>query len=71
MASAGAQCDHIAHVNTQLPYAVTAAAVSLVCYLLTGVLFVAGIAPIIMLPVGIVLTIVLMAVIKKVTANKA
>jgi Na+/H+ antiporter NhaC len=71
MASAGAQCDHIAHVNTQLPYAITAAAISLVCYLLTGVFFVAGIAPIIMLPVGIVLTIVVMGVIKKVTVNKA
>ena len=71
MASAGAQCDHIAHVNTQLPYAITAAAISLICYLLTGVFFVAGIAPIIMLPVGIVLTIVVMGVIKKATASKA
>ena len=71
MASAGAQCDHISHVNTQLPYAITAAGISLVCYLLTGVFFVAGIAPIIMLPVGIVLTIATMIVIKKVTANKA
>jgi Na+/H+ antiporter NhaC len=69
MASAGAQCDHIAHVNTQLPYAVTAAAISLVCYLLTGVFFMAGIAPIIMLPVGIVLTIVTMGVIKKATVK--
>ena len=71
MASAGAQCDHIAHVNTQLPYAITAAAISLVCYLLTGVLFMAGIAPIIMLPVGIVLTVVLMGIIKKATAKAA
>ena len=71
MASAGAQCDHIAHVNTQLPYAITAAAISLVCYLLTGVFFMAGIAPIIMLPVGIVLTVVLMGIIKKATAKAA
>ena len=71
MASAGAQCDHISHVNTQLPYAITAAAISLVCYLLTGVFFMAGIAPIIVLPVGIVLTIVLMGVIKKATAKAA
>jgi len=71
MASAGAQCDHIAHVNTQLPYAITSAAISLVCYLLTGVFFVAGIAPIIMLPVGIVLTIATMVVMKKVTVSKA
>ncbi|MGN0832906.1 MAG: Na+/H+ antiporter NhaC family protein [Kiritimatiellia bacterium] len=33
MASAGAQCDHIVHVNTQLPYVLTAAAVSFVAYL--------------------------------------
>ena len=71
MASAGAQCDHIAHVNTQLPYAITAAAISLVCYLLTGVFFMAGIAPIIMLPVGIVLTVVMMGIIKKATAKAA
>lgn len=36
MASAGAECDHISHVNTQLPYALTVAAVSFVGYLLAG-----------------------------------
>ena len=36
MASAGAQCDHVNHVSTQLPYAVTVAAVSFVCFLLAG-----------------------------------
>ncbi len=36
MASAGAACDHIEHVSTQLPYAITAAAVSLVCYVVSG-----------------------------------
>lgn len=36
MASAGAQCDHVAHVSTQLPYAVVAAAVSFVSYLIAG-----------------------------------
>ena len=36
MSSAGAQCDHIVHVSTQLPYAVTAAAVSFVAYLVAG-----------------------------------
>lgn len=38
MASAGAQCEHIYHVSTQLPYALTAAAVSLVAYVFTGFL---------------------------------
>ena len=32
MASAGAQCNHIVHVNTQLPYALTVAGVSFVAY---------------------------------------
>ncbi len=36
MASAGAQCDHVQHVSTQLPYALTAAAVSLAVYVLAG-----------------------------------
>ena len=36
MASAGAQCDHVSHVSTQLPYAITAAAVSLVSYIFAG-----------------------------------
>ncbi len=36
MASAGAQCDHIQHVSTQLPYALTAGAVALVSYVLAG-----------------------------------
>ena len=36
MASAGAQCDHIRHVSTQLPYAVTTAAVSFICYIIAG-----------------------------------
>ena len=36
MASAGAQCDHVNHVSTQLPYAMLAAAVSFVTYLVAG-----------------------------------
>ena len=36
MASAGAQCDHVQHVSTQLPYAITVAAVSFVSYLIAG-----------------------------------
>ncbi len=51
MASAGAQCDHVDHVSTQLPYAVIAAAVSFVAYLIAG--FVPN--ALIVLPVAIVL----------------
>ena len=36
MASAGAQCDHVSHVSTQLPYALTVAAVSFVSYIIAG-----------------------------------
>ncbi len=36
MASAGAQCEHVNHVSTQLPYAITAAAVSCVSYIVAG-----------------------------------
>lgn len=36
MASAGAECNHIAHVSTQLPYALTVAGVSFVGYIIAG-----------------------------------
>ena len=36
MASAGANVNHIEHVSTQLPYALTVAAVSFVCYIIAG-----------------------------------
>ncbi len=51
MASAGAQCEHVGHVTTQLPYAVTAAAVSFVTYIVAGFAQSAWIS----LPVGVVL----------------
>jgi len=38
MSSAGAQCEHVNHVSTQLPYALTVAAVSFVSYLFTGLI---------------------------------
>ena len=36
MASAGAQCDHVQHVSTQLPYALTVAVVSFITYIVAG-----------------------------------
>ncbi len=60
MASAGAQSNHINHVNTQLPYAITVAAVSFVTYLVAGFVKTAWIA----LPVGIVLMIATLFVIR-------
>ena len=67
MASAGAQCDHINHVSTQLPYALTVAGVSAVAYIIAG--FVSN--WIIVLPIAIVLMIATLFVIKAVTAKKA
>ena len=66
MASAGAQCDHISHVSTQLPYALTVAAISLVTYLLCGLFCVTGVPAIIALPIGLVLTFAVLFTIKKV-----
>ena len=36
MASAGANVNHIEHVSTQLPYALTVAGVSFICYIIAG-----------------------------------
>ena len=62
MASAGAQCEHVNHVTTQLPYAVTAAAVSLVSYIIAGFVQSAWIA----LPIAIALMVATMFVIRAV-----
>ena len=55
MASAGAQCDHVNHVSTQLPYAVSCAVISGIAYLLAGVLATVGAPALIALPVGVVM----------------
>ena len=66
MASAGAQCDHLNHVSTQLPYAMTVAGVSAVSYVI------AGFIPnwIIALPIALVLMIGTLVIIKLVTKKK-
>lgn len=61
MASAGAQCNHVNHVSTQLPYAITVAAVSFVTYIISG--FVQ--TPVVALPIGIILMLLVLYVIKK------
>ncbi len=67
MSSAGAQCDHVNHVNTQLPYAITCAAVSFVAYIISGFVPNWYIA----LPIGIVLMIATTAGIKFMQKGKA
>ena len=62
MASSGAQCYHLNHVATQLPYAVTVAVVAFVNYIITAFIQV----PFICLPIAIVSMVVVMLVIGKV-----
>ncbi len=74
MSSAGARCDHINHVSTQIPYAVTVAAISFVGYLLTGIITsIKGLPEFVIyltLPVLAVLTVATLFVIKFVTKKK-
>ena len=77
MASAGAHCSHVNHVSTQLPYAMTAAAVSAVCYIITGLsqAFLGAkaslLTSLILLGVAIVLELVVLNVIRVRTAHAA
>ena len=66
MASAGAQCDHVNHVSTQLPYAVSVAVISFVTYLVAGFVRSAWIA----LPVGLVLLLGFLTAAKVLTREK-
>lgn len=61
MASAGGQCNHVNHVSTQLPYAITCAVVSCITYIIAGVTKNAVIS----LIVGIALMISTVVVLKK------
>ncbi len=60
MASAGAQCNHVNHVTTQLPYALLVAAVTFITYIIAG--FAQN--PWIPLPIGIVLLLICLFIIK-------
>lgn len=65
MASAGAQCEHVNHVTTQLPYAVLAAVVSFVTYIVAGFVKSAWIA----LPVGIVLMVAVLFALRSINGT--
>ena len=67
MASAGAQCDHVTHVSTQLPYAITVAAVSFVSFIVAG--FVQNV--VICLAFGAALTVGTLFVLRQVENKKA
>ena len=66
MASTGAQCDHINHVSTQLPYALTVAAVSAVNYVLAALIQ----NWMINLPIAIVSMVVVILAIRKLYGDK-
>ncbi len=66
MSSAGARCNHLAHVSTQLPYTITVAAISFVMFLISG--FVQNIW--ICLPLGVILTIATAFALKLATKNR-
>ena len=66
MASAGANVNHIEHVSTQIPYALTVAAISLVCFIVAG--FVQN--AVISLSVGVVLTVAALFVIRRIAAQR-
>ncbi len=60
MSSAGAQCDHVNHVSTQLPYSITVAAVSFVCFIIAGFTKSFWIS----MPAGIIIMIIVLFIIK-------
>ncbi len=72
MASAGAQCEHVNHVSTQLPYALTVGAVSFVTYIVAGFTQTLGIfaSGIISWIFGAVLLVGTLLVLKKKFASK-
>ena len=65
MASAGAQCDHVSHVSTQLPYAISCAAIAGVCYVVAGLLAYNGMPGLLGLPFGMLLMLVFLFVVKR------
>ena len=66
MSSAGGQCNHLNHVSTQIPYAVSVAAISFVMYIISGLVQNIAIA----LPLGVVLTLGFLFVMKMIVTKK-
>lgn len=69
MSSAGAHCNHIDHVETQLPYALSVAGISFLCYLSAGLLEKVGLTWVSIL-IGITITIVFLYVMKLLTRKR-
>ena len=67
MSSAGAQCDHVSHVSTQLPYAITVASISFISFLIAGFIH----NWFVVFPISVVLLVGTLFIIKKITTKKA
>ena len=72
MASAGAQCNHVNHVNTQLPYTMSVAVVSFISYIIAGCTQKLGMMAsfFISFPIGVALLIGFLFLMKKMTLKK-
>ena len=66
LSSAGACCDHIAHVSSQLPYAISVGLASAISFLVSGIIG----KPALTLPIGIAILAVIVFVLKRMTINK-
>lgn len=66
LSSAGAGCDHIAHVSSQLPYAISVGSASALAFLVSGIIG----KPALTLPIGIAILAVIVFVLKRMTINK-
>lgn len=72
MSSAGGQCNHINHVSTQLPYAVSVAVISFLLYVIIGIMELAGLDKLIWItiPLGVVMTIGFLVAMKAIIKKK-
>lgn len=66
LSSAGAGCDHITHVSSQLPYAISVGSASALAFLVSGIIG----KPALTLPIGIAILAVIVFVLKRMTINK-
>lgn len=66
LSSAGAGCDHIAHVSSQLSYAISVGSASALAFLVSGIIG----KPALTLPIGIAILVVIVFVLKRMTINK-
>ena len=68
MSSAGAHCNHIAHVETQLPYALSVAAISFVSYIIAGLFDKIGVT-VLSIPIGMGMIVLFLVMMKKKVAK--